>query len=106
MNEVDLAAAIRTTVNDWITATKAADQQVQMSNPATLNAVLGLAVQQLLALGGCEPVEMRTRVLYASHFHLKAAFDPTSLVDTPTVVPCTLEGIHRLYSSSCKSSSV
>jgi hypothetical protein len=96
MKEIDLAAAVRTAVNDWMIAATTTQQQVQMANPATLSAVLGLAVQHSLAIGGCAPADVRARVLSASYLHLKAVFDSTALVDTPTAfypVPDTVGSV-------------
>lgn len=84
MVEPDLAAAVKAAVDHWIQTTTPKQQQREMANPATLSAVLALTVCQSLVPGGRTPAALRGYVLQAPLFHLKGAFDPSSLADTPT----------------------
>ncbi|MEJ5999730.1 hypothetical protein [Paucibacter soli] len=84
MTDADLAAAVRAAVADWIDATTQAQQQMEMANPATLGAVLGLTVEHTLQAAGHDPAALRERVLQAPYCHLQGVFDASSLVDTPT----------------------
>ena len=93
MRETDLAEAVRAAVDDWMEAATLPQQQIQIANPATLSAVLGLVVQNTLAIGGHAPADVRANVFSAPYFHLQGVFDATVLVDTPTAfypVPDTM----------------
>lgn len=83
MTQTALAAAVRAVVEDWIQTTLPARQLVEMANPATLSAVLGLAVQQQLLSIGVTSAEVRALVLEAPYCHLKGIFAADALVDTP-----------------------
>jgi L-asparagine oxygenase len=83
MTETDLAAAVKMAVHRWMQATTPTQQKMGMANPATLAALLGLAVQQSVVSRGLLPTAMRKDVLQAPFCHLKAVFDASSLVDTP-----------------------
>lgn len=84
MTEVDLAAAVRAAVGDWIQTTTPGQQQMEMANPATLSAVLGLAAQRVLVAAGHAAAAAQALVLNAPFCHLQGVFDPSALVDTPT----------------------
>lgn len=83
MTETDLAAAVKAAVDQWMQATPPAQRQVELSNPATLSATLGLTVEALLVCQGHAPGAGRAFALGATGCHLKGVFDAAPLVDTP-----------------------
>lgn len=83
MTETDLAAAVKAAVDQWTQATPPAQRRVELSNPATLSAALGLTVEALLVGQGHAPGAGRAYALGATCCHLKGVFDAAQLVDTP-----------------------
>lgn len=83
MTETDLAAAVTAAVDQWTLTTPPAQRRVELSNPATLSAVLGLTVEALLVGQGHAPGAGRAYALGATCCHLKSVFDAARLVDTP-----------------------
>jgi hypothetical protein len=84
MTEPEIAAAVKVVVDRWMQSTPPAQRHIEMANPATLSALLGLSVQQSLVLAGHRPAALRGHMLQAPFSHLRGVFDPSWLVDTPT----------------------
>lgn len=88
MPEAEFAAAVKAIVADWMQSTLPAKRLIEMSNPATLTAALGLAVQQALIREGHTPAVLRQHMLQMPYFHLESVFDVSLHVDTPlTFIP-------------------
>jgi hypothetical protein len=83
MTGTDLAAAVRAAVDDWMQSTPIHQRKVDLVSPATLGAILGLAIEESLEAAGFTPSLVRGRVQQEPYCHLEAVFEVTSLVDTP-----------------------
>lgn len=96
MTQTAFSAAVKAAVEQWMQSATLEEQLAQMAHPATLSAVLSLAVQQSLLSGGTSPAAVRGEVLNAPYYHLRGVFDASALVDTPqdfTPVPDTASTI-------------
>src|SRR5262245_19445749 len=96
MTGINLAAAVRGAVAEWLQATAPLERQNELGNPAKLSAVLGLAVQESISASGASLPAFRSGVMSSPFVHLKDVFDTSALSDTPTAfspVPETLSTI-------------
>lgn len=83
MTETDLAAAVKAVLDQWQHSTTPEERLTAMSNPATLSAMLGLAVQAELQRQGLALADVLAYVLEAPCCHLQGVFDASALVETP-----------------------
>lgn len=83
MTETVLAAAVKAVLDQWQHSTSQEERMAAMSNPATLGATLGLAVQAALDLQGHSVAAVCDHVLQAPCCRLQDVFNASSLVDTP-----------------------
>lgn len=83
MQELDLAAAVRSAVDAWMQATQPGQRLIEIDNPATLSARLAAAVEHTLVEAGFGLEAARQVVLDAPYFHLSQVFVSAGLPDTP-----------------------
>lgn len=83
MTETDLAAAVKAVLDQWQDSTSPEERLASMSNPATLSATLGVAVQAALQRQGHGWAAASAYVLGAPCCHLRGVFDASTLVETP-----------------------
>lgn len=84
MRIADLAEAVKDAVSAWLESETLPQQQRQLANPATLSAVLGLAVQNSLATHGHPSTLIRSGISSTPYLHLQGIFDAAVFVETPT----------------------
>lgn len=83
MTEPDLAAAVRLAVEAWMLVTPPDQWLVELNSPLDLGAKLTLAVERELMNLGFALGPARRVVLSSPYFHMKQAFAPSDLPNTP-----------------------